>query len=148
MPVTGVPLLGIQLNTGMKEDSDWVLDGRTSNGVLIVTTDDKRHEVQLGESVSLHTGSLRFDALTTWMGYRVFYDPTIHWLFFVSIMGVLGLTHYFWKKINLQPWMDESPDTIVPDTVKPSAVKDSQKQDADIENEDPLVAPMATGDKH
>ena len=40
------------------------------------------------------------------MGYRVFYDPTIQWLFWVTIAGVLGLTHFFWTKLNLVPWMD------------------------------------------
>jgi hypothetical protein len=42
------------------------------------------------------------------MGYRVFYDPTIQWLFFVTVAGVLGLAHYFWQKLNLQPWLEEA----------------------------------------
>ena len=138
----------LQLNTGMTQDASWVLDGRTSSGVLVVTTDDKRREVQLGESVQLRTGTLRFDALTTWMGYRVFYDPTIQWLFLISILGVLGLTHYFWKKINLQPWLEESSDSIVADSMKPIEAEGSQKPRSNIKSKDTLVAPMATGDKH
>ena len=97
----------LQLNTGMTLEKPWVLDGRTATGVLVVTDKEQRRELKPGEAVQLEGGRLRFDALSTWMGYRVFYDPTLHWLFVVAIMGVLGLAHYFWRKMNLQPW--ESP---------------------------------------
>lgn len=112
----------LQLDTGMNEDAHWTLDGRTSTGVLIVTSGEQRHEVPVGESVRLDHGVLRFEALTTWMGYRLFYDPTIQWMFFVSIMGVLGLSHYFWNKINLQPWLDEAVEDNAAGGTKP--VKD------------------------
>jgi hypothetical protein len=97
----------LQLDTGLTLEKPWVLDGRNASGVLVVTTNDKRVELNLGEETRLEHGRLRYDDLTTWMGYRVFYDPTIRWLFFVSIAGVLGLTHYFWKKLNLAPWVNE-----------------------------------------
>ena len=100
----------LQLDTGMTLKEPWVLDGRNASGVLVVTDDEQRREVQLGESVGLDGGQLRFEALSTWMGYRVFYDPTIQWLFFVSIFGVMGLSHYFWKKMNLQPWQSQTED--------------------------------------
>jgi len=139
----------LQINAGMKESDHWVLDGRTSTGVLIVTTEDKRHELQLGESVELQNGRLRFESLTTWMGYRVFYDPTIQWMFFISIMGVLGLTQYFWKKINLHPWMDEKPDTIVAEDGKPSGEHGSQTGSKQSSmNSDTVSASIITGDRH
>ena len=97
----------LQLDTGLTLENPWVLDGRNASGVLVVTTRDSRVELNLGEETRLEHGRLRYDDLTTWMGYRVFYDPTIQWLFFVSIAGVLGLTHYFWKKLNLAPWLNE-----------------------------------------
>ncbi|WP_455365465.1 hypothetical protein [Kaarinaea lacus] len=128
----------LQLNTAMTEDDHWTLDGKTSSGVLIVTTDEKRHEVQLGQSIQLPHGQLRFEALTMWMGYRLFYDPTIQWMFFVSIMGVLGLSQYFWKKINLQPWMDEKPDSIAEDAGKPLSAMGSQTNHKPQITNDPL----------
>ena len=97
----------LQLDTGLTLEKAWVLDGRNASGVLVVTTKDQRIELNQGEEVHLEHGRLRYDDLTTWMGYRVFYDPTIQWLFYVSIAGVLGLSHYFWKKLNLAPWMNE-----------------------------------------
>jgi len=97
----------LQLQTGMTLEEPWVLDGRNATGILVVTSDDKRVELEPGDEVSLEHGRLRFENLTTWMGYRVFYDPTIQWLFWVTVVGVFGLTHFFWVKLNLVPWMDE-----------------------------------------
>lgn len=97
----------LRLSTSMDENAAWVLDGRNSSGVLVVNTGDKRVELNPGESIELTVGKLRYDEMSVWMGYRVFYDPTLKWLFFASIFGVLGLTHYFWAKINLQPWLNE-----------------------------------------
>jgi len=138
----------LQLNTAMKEEDHWTLDGRTSSGILIVTSDDKRHEVQLGQSVQLRDGQLRFDALAMWMGYRLFYDPTIQWMFFVSIMGVLGLAQYFWKKINLQPWMDEKPDRLVDEAGKPSGNSSSQMNHKTQVTGDPISQAYMTGDSN
>lgn len=137
----------LQISAGMKEDDHWVLDGRTSTGVLIVTTENKRHEVQVGESIELQNGRLRFESLTTWMGYRLFYDPTIQWMFFISIMGVFGLTQYFWKKINLQPWMDEKPDVVVVEDEESSGELGSQTSNQQLANNDMVSSRNMAGDR-
>lgn len=98
----------LQLQTGMTLEDSWVLDGRNATGTLVVTSGSKREELQPGDEVQLANGRLRFESLTTWMGYRIFYDPTIQWLFWVTIAGVFGLAHFFWTKLNLVPWMEES----------------------------------------
>ena len=100
----------LQLDTGMTLEDSWVLDGRNSRGVLVVTSGDQRVELRPGEETQLPHGRLRFDYLTTWMGYRVFYDPTIQWLFFVSVAGVFGLGQFFWKKLSLVAWTDDDDD--------------------------------------
>ena len=111
-PPGGQPIrFWLRLNTGLKEDQAWILDGRRAEGVLVVNDGSNRHELKPGQQVALPGGQLRYDALTTWMGYRVFYDPTLVWLFVVSVIGVLGLSHYFWTKINLQPWAETDTDT-------------------------------------
>jgi len=97
----------LQLQTGMTLEESWVLDGQNATGILVVTSGDKRMELEPGDEVSLAHGRLRFENLTTWMGYRVFYDPTIQWLFWVTVIGVFGLTQFFWVKLNLGPWLDE-----------------------------------------
>lgn len=105
----------LQLKTGMTPEAAWVLDGRNSTGTLVVSVGDKREELKVGDEVQLAQGRLRYESLTTWMGYRVFYDPTIQWLFWVTMIGVLGLTHFFWIKLNLKAWVDEADDTVPAD---------------------------------
>lgn len=97
----------LQVKTAMRDDAPWVLDGRDASGVLVVSTQGRRVELRPGQSTRINDGELRFDALSMWMGYRLFYDPTIKWLFFVAVTGVLGLAQYFWVKVNLQPWLQE-----------------------------------------
>lgn len=106
-PPNGEPIrFWLRLDTGMKEDDSWILDGRNASGVLVTKVDGERKELTIGQSVKLPGGELRYEALSTWMGYRLFYDPTIQWMFFVAIAGVAGLVHYFWQKLNLVSWRD------------------------------------------
>lgn len=99
----------LQLDTGLTATSDWVLDGRNSKGVLVVTTDQGRIELQPGQSTAIPGGTLRYERLLTWMGYAVFYDPTIKWLFFISMISVMGLSWHYWAKMGsrLLPARDE-----------------------------------------
>jgi len=104
----------LQVKSGLSDDQAWTLDARNSTGTLVVTSKDVRKELHVGESVKLPGGELKFEKLTMWMGYQLFYDPTIQWMFFVAIAGVCGLGHYFWLKINLQPWTEEAVDETIP----------------------------------
>ena len=81
---------------GVKADS---IDIQYENGLLTI---HGRVEPRQDER-----GRLRFEKLTAWMGYRVFYDPTLQWLFFVAVIGVLGLSHYFWVRLSLKVWTGE-----------------------------------------
>lgn len=106
-PPDGQPIrFWLRLTTGLNEDEAWVLDASQAQGILVVNAGDTRHELKVGQQTALPGGQLRYDALTTWMGYRVFYDPTLVWLFVVAVVGVLGLSQYLWQKINLQPWAE------------------------------------------
>jgi len=87
----------LQVSTGMREDAAWVLDARNSRGVLVVSHGDQRVELQVGESTRLEGGQLRYDRLSAWMGYKVYYDPTLRWLFFVSIIAVIGMGWHYWQ---------------------------------------------------
>ena len=48
-----------------------------------------------GQSLRLPGGRLLFHGLTTWMGYRVTYDPTLPWLLATGIVGALALGGHF-----------------------------------------------------
>ena len=128
----------LQVSSGLAEDRAWTLDARNSTGILVVTSNDERKELRVGESLKLPGGELKFEKLTMWMGYRIFYDPTIQWMFFVAVAGVCGLGYYFWHKINLQPWTDEALDE--PKTTTNNSSNDhSDDSDQPDKNELPAV---------
>ncbi len=71
---------------------------------LIVRHRTARWELQPGQRVSLPDGVLEYRELRTWMGYQVYYDWTVPWLLAASIVAVLSLAWYFWRKFAARPW--------------------------------------------
>ncbi len=103
----------LQLETGLTDQHAWVLSPRDSRATLIVKTADERVELAAGERVRLPGGWLRYDRLSSWMGYKVFYEPTISWLFIVAVIGVLGLAVHFWGRFSAAlPENDRARDDI------------------------------------
>lgn len=75
---------------------------------LVVRHRDARWEMQPGERVSLPGGELEYRELRTWMGYQVYYDWTVPWLLAASLVAVLSLATYFWRKFASTPWNHEN----------------------------------------
>lgn len=57
-----------------------------------------------GQTVALAGGTLRFEALVTWMGYRIDYDPAAPWLLAASLLACLALGHHTMQRWRLRPW--------------------------------------------
>lgn len=65
---------------------------------LVVRIGALRAELAPGERVAIDGGSLVYEGLRTWMGYRVSYDPTLPWLLAASLLASLALAaHYVLK---------------------------------------------------
>lgn len=92
--------LWLRLKTGMKVKQDWVLDSDKATGTLVIKTGGKRVELNPGEQIRLDGGVLRYEDLTTWMGFKIFYDPTLKPLFITAIISVLGLAAHFKQKFD------------------------------------------------
>lgn len=71
---------------------------------LVVRIGDIRHELVPGARLRLPQGVLVYERLSTWMGYTVFYDWTLPWLFVACVLAVTSLAWQFWKKCAAQPW--------------------------------------------
>ncbi|TAK70930.1 MAG: hypothetical protein EPO19_06065 [Betaproteobacteria bacterium] len=71
---------------------------------LVVRIGEARHELAPGESISLPQGMLVYERLSTWMGYTVFYDWTLPWLFAACLLAVASMAWHFWQKCAAQPW--------------------------------------------
>ncbi|MBI5910821.1 MAG: cytochrome c biogenesis protein ResB [Betaproteobacteria bacterium] len=71
---------------------------------LVVRIGEARHELAPGASLTLPQGVLVYERLSTWMGYTVFYDWTLPWLFAACVLAVASLGWHFWQKCAAQPW--------------------------------------------
>lgn len=87
----------LHIKTRYSLDSDWVLDGKSKQTTLTLISANRRFDLKPGQTARLPQGSLRFDELRTWMGYGIFYDPTLPWLFVVAVTAVGGLAWHYWR---------------------------------------------------
>ena len=100
----------LRLETGIDKEADWLLDATKTTSVLVVNDGDKRVELQPGQGIDLPGGYLRYEALSTWMGYKIFYDPTLKWLFIAAVLAVFGLCMHYWSKFQHQPMAERERD--------------------------------------
>lgn len=70
---------------------------------LVVRYRDNRYELQPGDDLELPGGILRYQKLTTWMGYKVDYDWTRPWLLATALIGLAGLFVHFVVKFRGAP---------------------------------------------
>ena len=94
----------LELDTGLTDQRSWTLAPAKTRAELIVKSGEQRVTLNPGEHVRLPGGILTFERLSSWMGYKIFYDPTISWLFFTAIIGVIGLASHFWQKLRQPDW--------------------------------------------
>lgn len=99
LTVAGGPRVWLSLSTedakpapGSRRDN---LGAREARNKLVVRHDDRRHDLQRGESVQLPGGRLTFTGLGAWMGYRIIYDPTKPWLIGTLVVAVTSLLWFY-----------------------------------------------------
>ncbi|MDH3635695.1 MAG: cytochrome c biogenesis protein ResB [Gammaproteobacteria bacterium] len=68
---------------------------------LVLRYQDHRYTLRPGDELELPGGILRYEKLSTWMGYKVDYDWTRPWLLATAMIGLLGLFVHFILKFNL-----------------------------------------------
>ena len=88
--------LWLRMPTSVDERSAWQLRPDQVTAVLVVEAAGQRYELQPGETASADFGSLRYDRMLGWMGYRIHYDPTLSALWWLSCLGILGLVWHLW----------------------------------------------------
>jgi hypothetical protein len=88
----------LRIERPLADKAAWTLVPKDMPTVLVVEAAGVRHELKPGERVALAGASLRYERLAGWMGYRIFYDPTIVPLLAAAIAGVLGLGWHLWRR--------------------------------------------------
>jgi cytochrome c biogenesis protein ResB len=92
--------LWLEIAAGLDPAKAWRLDPAKSSARLIVRSGGQRIELEPGETARLEHGSLRYERLSSWMGYKLFYDPTLHWMFLAAVIAIAGLAAHFWRKFG------------------------------------------------
>lgn len=67
---------------------------------LIVRLGDERIELAPGAEGTLAGGRLRYEGLTTWMGYRITADPTLPWLLVTALVAALSIGGHYVRKFS------------------------------------------------
>lgn len=90
----------LQIEQPLNRESAWTLDSKQMPAALEIESGGRRAVLRAGESVRLAHGVLRFEELRGWMGYKIFFDPTLSWMFWTAVTGVAGMAWHFWCKLN------------------------------------------------
>jgi cytochrome c biogenesis protein len=69
----------------------------------------RSHALAPGASLELAGGRLRYEGLSTWMGYVVFFDWTLPWLLAAAVLAALSLGWHFWRRFAARPWNEARP---------------------------------------
>lgn len=62
---------------------------------LVVRVGEQRAELAPAASMRLPGGTLTYEGLRTWMGYRVAYDPTLPWLLSAALLSALAMAWHY-----------------------------------------------------
>jgi len=65
---------------------------------LVLRVGEQRAELAPGERVNIRGGTLVYQRLSTWMGYRVFYDATLPWLLAASLLAAGSLAWHYTRR--------------------------------------------------
>ena len=65
---------------------------------LVLRVGEQRAVLAPGEALVLPGGTLVYEGLRTWMGYRVAYDPSLPWLLAASLLAALALALHYVQK--------------------------------------------------
>lgn len=97
----------LRLERPLPEDVAWTLRVADVPALLVVQDGEQRHELRPGQSIALPGATLRYERLAGWMGYKIFYDPTLMPLLVISLVGIAGLAWHLWgRTARLAPLRD------------------------------------------
>lgn len=73
---------------------------------LQIELEGRAHTLSPGATLELGAGRLRYEGLTTWMGYVVFSDWTMPWLLAAAAAAAAALGWHFWRRFSSRPWQE------------------------------------------
>jgi cytochrome c biogenesis protein len=67
---------------------------------LVLRLGEQRAELTPGQAMAVPGGTLVYEGLRTWMGYRVAYDPTLPWLLATALLAAFSLALHYGLKFR------------------------------------------------
>ena len=83
--------LWLRLDAPPSGRDGWVLEPAALDATLVVELQGRRIELRPGQQAFSPLGTLRYERLLGWMGYRIHHDPALAPLFWLALLGVAGL---------------------------------------------------------
>ncbi len=77
---------------------------KPENATLILIDGQMRYELRPGETIPIGRGSLRYEALRSWMGYTISYNPLIPWMLATAAVGLACLGWHVGRRFQRTPW--------------------------------------------
>lgn len=71
---------------------------------IVIRDQEIRGELRPGSSMVFPEGTLSYRELRLWMGYLVYYDPTVPWILAAALVACLSLAWHFVAKFVRTPW--------------------------------------------
>jgi cytochrome c biogenesis protein len=97
----GGTLVELRIEPEPFPQGSWDLNGqRAGEGIWIRAAEGGERWLRPGEPLALPDGWLRLEGLGMWMGYRVFYDPTLPWIAACALLAVLTLGGHLWGRME------------------------------------------------
>ena len=81
---------------------------KPENARLVVITEDTRHEMRPGETISFGGGRLRYEELRSWMGYTIAYNPLVPWMLATVVIAIVCLAWHVAGKFRAKSWDDQA----------------------------------------
>ena len=67
---------------------------------VVMRFNDERFEMLPGQKVDLAEGTLYYEGVRQWMGYKVFYDWTRPWMIAACLISIMAMMFYFINKFQ------------------------------------------------
>ena len=77
--------------------------GELEDHHIVMRFDDQRFEMRPGEEVKIGGGTLYYEGVRQWMGYKVVYDWTRPWMIAACLIAIAAMMFYFISKFRASP---------------------------------------------
>jgi cytochrome c biogenesis protein len=111
--------LSLAVKDALDAEGAWALGGPVREAVMTLKIGPRQWDLRPGEAAELDGAQLRFERLGLWMGYLVYYDPTLLPMLFTALLAVAGMAWHLWGRFGRLPAVPMNTPVGMPDAAAP-----------------------------